>query len=248
MNGMRKLMLWVGMATLAGVMMAGCAKEVEPEAPEAGPTTTNQTEEPKAPEYGPLKEMPDDGDDVAVLETDKGRIVVMFFPDRAPKHVENFKTLVSSGFYDGTRFHRCIADFMIQGGDPYSKDLKNFEVNGTPTPVGTGGNRDEMNNEVNIPLETSDLKHVRGVLSMARGGDPNSASSQFFIMQRPNSGLDGEYSAFGKVVEGLEIVDEIIVTGDAANNGAVAAKDAIMLKKASLAKWPLSGAGGGSSE
>lgn len=242
---MRRLMSWAGTLALFGVLLAGCAKEVEPEATGttgASGTETSSSEPEKSAELPPLKDAPDEGDDVAILETDKGRIVVMFFPERAPQHVENFKNLVSSGFYDGTRFHRCIADFMIQGGDPNSKDLKNFEMS-SPTPVGTGGNRDDMNNEVNVPLEASDIKHVRGVLSMARGGDPNSASSQFFLMHAVSPSLDGEYSAFGKVVEGLEVIDAIVVTGDAQNNGAVAAKDAVMLKKATLAKWPLSGSG-----
>ncbi len=235
MSGMRKLMMWAGSAALFGILLAGCAKEVEPEATTTGSETTTTTPEEPAKELPPLKDAPEAGDDVAILETEKGRIVVMFFPERAPKHVENFKTLVSSGFYDGTRFHRCIQDFMIQGGDPNSKDLEKSAA------WGTGGNRDDMNNEVNVPLEASDIRHVRGILSMARGPEENSASSQFFLMHATSPSLDGDYSAFGKVVEGLEVIDAIVVTGDAMNNGAVAPKDAVLLKKATLAKWPLDG-------
>jgi len=169
---------------------------------------------------------------VAVLETGKGKIILMFYPEKAPKSVANFKQLVSSGFYNGTRFHRCIPGFMIQGGDPKSKDLaKSGEW-------GTGGNTKD-GKEVNVPAEFTDLKHTRGILSMARSSDPNSGSSQFFIMVQDTPALDGQYSAFGKVVKGLEVADEIVKTGDAGNNGAVVPKEAILLKSAKMAKWPV---------
>lgn len=244
MSIMRKHLLWVVLAALLALFAAGCAKEVEPEAttPETETSSTEpKTEEPE--ELPPLKQEPEEGDDVAILETDKGRIVLMFYPSRAPNHVENFKKLVSSGFYDGTRFHRNIAGFMIQGGDPNSKDLENFRNVGptNPTSVGTGGQRDEMDNEINIDAEFSDIRHVRGVLSMARGPSEDSASSQFFIMVAPNSGLDGQYSAFGKVVEGLDVVDEIVKTGNPNDNGATKAEDAVMIKKATMATWPIEG-------
>lgn len=247
---MRKHLLWVVLAALLALFAAGCAKEVEPEA--TTPETETSSTEPKAEEpeeLPPLKQEPEAGDDVAILETDKGRIVLMFYPSRAPQHVENFKNLVSSGFYDGTRFHRCMDGFMIQGGDPLSKDLANFDRAST-TPVGTGGNRDEMENEINLKAEFNDIRHVRGVLSMARGGHSvDSASSQFFIMQAVNEGLDGQYSAFGKVVEGLDVVDAIVKTGspDRNENGRVEPENAVMLKKATMATWPLE-EGGSASE
>ena len=239
---MRLTLIGVLLTALLAIFVAGCAKEVEPEAEppatETSSTETPATEEPD--ELPPLKEAPEDGDEVAVLNTEEGRIVLMFFPERAPQHVANFKNLVSTGFYDGTRFHRCIPDFMIQGGDPNSKDLANFAPDAPMmSRPGTGGNRDEMGNEVNVPAEFNDIRHVRGVLSMARSQDPNSASSQFFIMHKVNPGLDGDYSAFGKVVEGLEVVDQIVMTGNPQDNGSVQAEDAITLTSATIETWPL---------
>jgi cyclophilin family peptidyl-prolyl cis-trans isomerase len=142
--------------------------------------------------------------------------------------------LAKKGFYDGTRFHRCMDNFMIQGGDPNSKDL------GKSSAWGTGGYV-ENGKEVNIPAEFNDIKHVRGVLSAARSADPNSASSQFFIMQADNAGLDGQYSAWGRVITGLNVVDEIVKTGDPnpQANGAVKPSEAILLKSVKIEKWPI---------
>jgi peptidyl-prolyl cis-trans isomerase B (cyclophilin B) len=135
-------------------------------------------------------------DEVGVLETSKGRMVVEFWPNEAPKTVANFKKLARSGFYNGTGFHRIIAGFMIQGGDPKSKNPKAPDI-------GTGGPG------WTVPAEFNSHKHVKGVLSMARGGDPNSAGSQFFIMHGTTPGLDGQYTAFGHVIEGMDVVDKI---------------------------------------
>lgn len=187
------------------------------------------------------KATPKDGEEVAVMDTDKGKIVLMFFPEVSPKHVENFKGLAKKGFYDGVRFHRCMEGFMIQGGDPLSKDLANFKA-GTTTPVGTGGNKDENGKEITVPAEFNQkIPHLRGVLSMARSSDPNSASSQFFIMHRANAGLDGQYSSFGKVVEGMDVVDMIVKTGspNRAANGRVEPEDAVVIKSVKIHKWPL---------
>ena len=127
-----------------------------------------------------------------LLHTNRGDIVLKMWPDVAPEHVRNYLDLAYTGFYDGTKFHRAIEGFMIQGGDP--------------TGQGTGsGPR-------TIKLEPSQRQHVRGVLSMARSNDPNSASCQFFIMHGANSGLDGKYSAFGEVVTGMDTVDKIATT------------------------------------
>ena len=130
------------------------------------------------------------------LITNYGEMVVSFFPEAAPGHVKNFIKLAKEGFYNGTRFHRVIRDFMIQGGDPNTKP-------GATGPVGAGspGYR--------IDAEFSDNKHVRGILSMARASDPNSAGSQCFIMHGTQSGLDGKYSVFGKLESGLETLDAI---------------------------------------
>ncbi len=185
-----------------------------------------------APAAAAVAAKPKDGEEVAVLETDKGRIVVRFRADKAPKHVANFKDLVGRKFYDGTRFHRCIPGFMIQGGDPNSKDLAKAGQWGTGGFVENGSERQ-------VDLEPSDLMHKRGVLSAARSQDPNSASSQFFLMHKDSSFLDGQYSAFGEIVSGIEVVDKIVTTGNAADNGSVEPKNAIVLKTVRLAKWPV---------
>lgn len=226
--------------TLAlGALLIGCAKEPEPDAkaPESKQETSTEPEATPPTEADPslnLAREPKAGDEVAVLETDLGKIVIMFYPEIAPKTVENFKTLVKEGFYDGTRFHRNILDFMIQGGDPKSKDLSKAAE------WGTGGHMVD-GAEVNVPAEFSQAKHVRGMVSMARSADPNSASSQFFIVQADSPHLDGQYTAFGYVVEGMDVVDKIVKTGDPANNGATDPKMAIVLSSATLKTWPLEG-------
>jgi peptidyl-prolyl cis-trans isomerase B (cyclophilin B) len=124
------------------------------------------------------------------------QIKAELYPQKAPNTVNNFISLVKSGFYDGPIFHRVIEGFMIQGGDPAG--------------VGTGGPGYSIKGEFAINgFKTNDIKHERGVLSMARSMSPNSAGSQFFIMHQNASHLDGQYAAFGKVIEGIEVVDEI---------------------------------------
>ena len=136
-------------------------------------------------------------EELAVLETSMGTIKFRFYGDVAPKHVENFKNLARSGFYDGTYFHRVIPGFMIQGGDPNTKD-SNRDNDG----MGGSGK--------NVPAEFSSKSHKRGVVSMARSMDPNSASSQFFICVADAPHLNGQYSAFGEVVDGMPVVDKIV--------------------------------------
>ena len=127
-----------------------------------------------------------------LLTTNRGQILLELWPDVAPNHVRNFLDLAATGFYDDTTFHRVIPNFMIQGGDP----------------DGSGsGNGPRL-----LKAEFNQKKHVRGVLSMARSPDPDSASCQFFIMVAPAPGLDNEYSAFGAVVTGMETVDRIAKT------------------------------------
>jgi cyclophilin family peptidyl-prolyl cis-trans isomerase len=137
------------------------------------------------------------GEEYAVITTNHGKIVLQFRSDKAPNHVENFKKLAKEGFYDGTKFHRVIPGFMVQGGDPNSKS-DNRAMHGT------GGPGWKVNAEFN------DIKHVRGVLSAARSADPNSAGSQFFIMVATSPHLDGQYTAYGHVVEGMDVVDKIV--------------------------------------
>jgi peptidyl-prolyl cis-trans isomerase B (cyclophilin B) len=133
----------------------------------------------------------------AVIETSKGEIEIEFLPDKAPGHVDNFLKLARKGFYDGTTFHRVIPGFMIQGGCPNTKE----GASGAP---GTGGPG------YNIDAEFNDTTHSRGVVSMARAQDPNSAGSQFFVCVADSKFLDGQYSAFGKVVRGMEVADAIV--------------------------------------
>jgi peptidyl-prolyl cis-trans isomerase B (cyclophilin B) len=135
--------------------------------------------------------------EVAIIKTSKGEMVLEFWPDVAPKTVENFKKLAKSGFYDGTSFHRIIAGFMAQGGDPLTKDPAKESAYGTGDPG------------YKIPAEFNDRKHERGVVSMARSADPNSAGSQFFLMLGTAPHLDGQYTGFGKVIEGVDVLDKI---------------------------------------
>lgn len=127
-----------------------------------------------------------------------GEIVVELFPDVAPQHCANFDSLVSIGFYDGTAFHRVIPNFMIQGGDPNSKDK----------PRETWGMGDPS--QKRVPAEFSKVPHKRGILSAARSNDPNSATSQFFICVADCPWLDGKYSVFGQVVSGMDVADKIV--------------------------------------
>ena len=134
---------------------------------------------------------------VVTFEMENGRkMKAELYPEKAPNTVNNFISLVASGFYDGLIFHRVISGFMIQGGDPAG--------------VGTGGPGYNIKGEFAMNgCKQNDLKHERGVLSMARAMHPDSAGSQFFIMHKNSSHLDGQYAAFGKVIEGIEVVDEI---------------------------------------
>ncbi len=132
-----------------------------------------------------------------------GEITIETFPDIAPKHAANFDSLVAIGFYDGTAFHRVIPKFMIQGGDPNSKKFPNDRSSwGTGDP-----------SQTSVPAEFSKLQHKRGILSAARrGNDINSATSQFFIMVSDAPSLDGQYSIYGQVLEGMEVADAIVNT------------------------------------
>ena len=138
--------------------------------------------------------------EVAVIKTTEGEIVAEFWPDVAPKTVENFKTLAKKGFYDGTAFHRVIKGFMIQGGDPLTKDPAK------ESQWGTGGPGYQ------IKAEFNDRPHTRGVLSMARSQDPDSAGSQFSICHGDPRFLDKQYTAFGKLIKGDDVLEKIATT------------------------------------
>jgi peptidyl-prolyl cis-trans isomerase B (cyclophilin B) len=186
---MTKVFSWMlGIALLTGTALAQEKKEAGADAKKAA---TNE---------------------VAVLKTSAGEMVVEFWPDVAPKHVENFKKLAKQGFYDGTAFHRIIKGFMIQGGDPTTKDPNKEDT------YGTGGPGHSVNAEFN------DRKHVRGVLSMARSANPNSAGSQFFLMLGAAPSLDNQYTAFGKLIKGDEVLEKIGNTPVGPNRGGEASK------------------------
>jgi peptidyl-prolyl cis-trans isomerase B (cyclophilin B) len=135
--------------------------------------------------------------EVAVIKTNEGEMVVEFWTDAAPNTIENFKKLARQGFYDGTIFHRIVKGFMIQGGDPNSKDTAK------ESSFGQGGPGYE------IKAEFNNHSHDRGILSMARGPDPDSAGSQFFICLAPVRRLDGQYTTFGKLIKGGDVLEKI---------------------------------------
>ena len=147
----------------------------------------------------------------AIIETEKGKMIVKFFPDIAPKHVESFKALIEQDYFNGTTFHRVIPGFVIQGGDPNSKDDNRFND-------GSGGHAgkyfgigDENNPETwTVPSEFNEKPHKRGILSMARSQNPDSGGSQFFVCVDNVPQLDNNYTVFGEVISGLEVIDKIV--------------------------------------
>jgi len=165
---------------------------------------TARAEEPKKETATAAGKTPDNkamnANEVAVIKTSEGEMVVEFWSDVAPKTVENFKTLAKKGFYDGTCFHRVIKDFMIQGGDPLTKDPSQ------EASWGTGGPGYQ------IKAEFNDRHHDRGVLSMARSQNPDSAGSQFFICHGNPRFLDRQYTAFGKLIKGDDVLEKIATT------------------------------------
>ena len=145
--------------------------------------------------------------EIAVIKTSAGEMAVELWPEVAPKTVENFKTLAQTGFYDGTAFHRIVKDFMIQGGDPLTKDASQESRWGTGGPGHT------------IKAEFNDRSHQRGVISMARSQHPDSAGSQFFICLAEASFLDRKYTAFGKLIRGDDVLGRIGDTQVATGGG-----------------------------
>jgi peptidyl-prolyl cis-trans isomerase B (cyclophilin B) len=157
-----------------------------------------KTDPPKTESKGENKTV--SNTEVAVIKTSEGEMVIEFWPEVAPKTVENFKTLAKRGFYDGTCFHRVIKDFMIQGGDPLTKDPNMEHRWGTGDPG------------YKIKAEFNERHHDRGVLSMARSNDPDSAGSQFFICHGDPRFLDRQYTAFGKLIKGDDVLEKIATT------------------------------------
>ena len=230
-------------ALTLGLFMAGCSPSTSDTtgttasgAPTTAPTPASVSPGPVAPD--PSDRNPAPGDEVAVIDTNLGKIVLMFFKDKAPNHVANFIKLAKKGFFDGTKFHRVIPGFMIQGGDPNTK-TSNRAIYGQGGPGYT------------IKGEMNDTPHKRGILSMARTGDPDGAGSQFFIVVKdsmflnptldasgkPVPGAEG-YTAFGRCVDGMDVVDKIVNLdrdqSDDPNPGNPA-----NVKSIKIVKWPL---------
>jgi peptidyl-prolyl cis-trans isomerase B (cyclophilin B) len=170
---------------IAGFALASCSK--------ADQTSTNN------PPDNQTVSTPNTNE-VAVITTTEGTMVVEFWTDAAPNTIANFKKLANSGFYDGTAFHRVIKGFMIQGGDPLTKDPSKEDAWGTGGPG------------YSIKAEFNDHPHVRGVISMARSQDPDSAGSQFFICHGDPSFLDHQYTTFGKLIKGDDVLEKIGTT------------------------------------
>jgi peptidyl-prolyl cis-trans isomerase B (cyclophilin B) len=202
----RSLICWImalSMGVLAGHAQTDAtrkqleqpnSKAAEPKTPPAPPALP-ALPTPTAPNAKPKTEA---AKEVAVIKTSMGEMVLEFWPDVAPRHVENFKKLARQGFYDGTAFHRVIKGFMIQGGDPNTKDETKRDQ------WGRGGPGYMVKNEFN------NRKHTRGVLSMARSpAGPDTAGSQFFICLADAPHLDGQYTAFGKLIKGDDVLGKI---------------------------------------
>ena len=179
-------------------MMTGCGKKKENTMDEKNPET------PEATNNNP-------GTEVAVISTKFGDIVLEFFDELAPKHVERFKLHARNGYYNGTIFHRVIPDFMIQGGDPLTRSEDKSRH-------GTGGNaakyfgigKESEPSTWDLPAEFSSRSHSRGILSMARSQNPDSGGSQFFICVGDAPFLDSQYTVFGRVIEGMNVADKIV--------------------------------------
>jgi len=185
---MQRRTVW--MCVMAVLVSGGLVLSGSTTAPAADKAPAPKAEVPKGPR--------------AIIKTKFGDIEVKFYQDVAPKHVENFIKLAKSGFYNGTIFHRVIPGFMIQGGDPNTKDSLRKEL------YGQGGPKDEKGNPILLKAEFSDIPHKRGILSMARAQDPDTAGSQFFIVVEDSRFLDRKYTVCGEVTRGIGVADKIV--------------------------------------
>lgn len=214
---MKKITVWLLTLAFAATMLAGCGSKTDTT------DTTETTEETSAADEtsdgaADTADTSEDGElltglhHVTIDVQDYGTISLELDADTAPISVTNFINLANEGFYDGLTFHRIISGFMIQGGDP----------NGN----GTGGSEKTIKGEFSANGVENDISHVRGVISMARANDPDSGSSQFFIVHEDSTSLDGQYAAFGHVTEGMDVVDAICEAVPVQDkNGTVAAAD-----------------------
>ena len=206
---MKKITVWLLTLAFAATMLAGCGSKTD-----TTDTTADETSDGAADtaDTSENEELLTGLHHVTIDVQDYGTISLELDADTAPISVTNFINLANEGFYDGLTFHRIISGFMIQGGDP----------NGN----GTGGSEKTIKGEFSANGVENDISHVRGVISMARANDPDSGSSQFFIVHEDSTFLDGQYAAFGHVTDGMDVVDaicEAVPVQD--NNGTVAAAD-----------------------
>ena len=214
---MKKITVWLLTLALAAMMLAGCGSKTDTTDTTETAEETSATDE-TSDGAADTADTSEDGElltglhHVTIDVQDYGTISLELDADTAPISVTNFINLANEGFYDGLTFHRIISGFMIQGGDP----------NGN----GTGGSEKTIKGEFSANGVENDISHVRGVISMARANDPDSGSSQFFIVHEDSTFLDGQYAAFGHVTDGMDVVDaicEAVPVQD--NNGTVAAAD-----------------------
>ena len=187
----RKTLALLMCTVMSASVFASCGKEIKVDDSSSSSSSDKQENVDIANFTAPEK-----GETVIIMNIkDYGEVKIKLFPEYADKGVENFVELAKKGYYDGLTFHRVIKDFMIQGGDPEG--------------TGMGGAKEKIKGEFLMNGVPNDLRHERGVISMARAQNPNSASSQFFICHKDSFFLDGQYAAFGRVVDGMDAVDEI---------------------------------------
>ena len=211
---MKKITVWLLTLALAAMMLAGCGSKTDTTETTEATSAADETSDGAADtaDTSEDEELLTGLHHVTIDVQDYGTIALELDADTAPISVTNFINLANEGFYDGLTFHRIISGFMIQGGDP----------NGN----GTGGSDKTIKGEFSANGVENDISHVRGVISMARANDPDSGSSQFFIVHEDSTFLDGQYAAFGHVTDGMDVVDaicEAVPVQD--NNGTVAAAD-----------------------
>ena len=177
---------------ILGISLLAACNDEQPKETEENKTETNKETEKASTYKGENEEAPI----VTMTMEDGSEVIIELYPQLAPNTVNNFISLVQDGFYDGLIFHRVIPGFMIQGGDPEG--------------TGAGGPGYSIKGEFNSNDFNNELEHERGVLSMARSQSPDSAGSQFFIMHEDSSHLDGDYAGFGQVIEGMDVIDDIV--------------------------------------
>ena len=214
MKIMKKMTVWLLTLAFAATMLAGCGSKTDTTETTEATSAADETSDGAADtaDTSENEELLTGLHHVTIDVQDYGTISLELDADTAPISVTNFINLANEGFYDGLTFHRIISGFMIQGGDP----------NGN----GTGGSEKTIKGEFSANGVENDISHVRGVISMARANDPDSGSSQFFIVHEDSTFLDGQYAAFGHVTDGMDVVDaicEAVPVQD--NNGTVAAAD-----------------------